>query len=96
MIHDRLIFRGLTDKELLRQTTHSKKTSIFERSAPALASITERGQALETKQLPFPTFVFVTKGHFYGHSHQSNIWRAWKAHSDLWAHLPVNKLSQKL
>lgn len=42
MNHDRLIFPGLTDKELLRQTTHGKKTSIFERNAPALAGITER------------------------------------------------------
>lgn len=66
MIHDRLIFCGLTDKELLRQRKHSKKTCTSERSAPA--GISERGWALETKQFPFPIFLFVTKGHIYGHS----------------------------
>lgn len=57
---------GLTDKELLRQTKHSKKTSIFERSAPALAGTAERGWALETKQLPLPTSLFAPKGQIYG------------------------------
>lgn len=45
---------------------------------------------------PFPTFLFVTKGHTDGHSHQANTWGAWETHSDLWAHPPVNKPSQKL
>lgn len=73
MVNDprQIHFCGLTEKELLRQTKHSKKTSAFERGAPA--GIGERGWALETEQVPFPTSLFVPKGHIYGHSHLSNI-----------------------
>lgn len=63
----RLIFHGLTDKELLRQTKHSKKIYIFERSASALASISKRGRAFETKQLPLPhLFCLLLKVMFVG------------------------------
>lgn len=87
---------GLTDKELLRQTKPSKETSVFERNAPALAGAGERGWALETKQLPLPTLLFVTKGQVYGTATSQTSEGPEKHTANLWAHPPANKLSQKM